>query len=260
MTTELHAIKEAVKIVCINANNLQIRKFLIVTDSMSGVQALHNTQNPDNRACIFEIHRRLELLQHDAHAEGTILWCPSHIGIAGNEKADQLAGNAMNLNLPIIKIPAAISAIKRKIKIATKSNWMKKCTVSDYFKTVNPELKPFKVPTAPRNIQVQLMKLRHNAFKYCPYRCIKLCSYCDSMFTTGHYFISCPATMALTSGIRCLLSQDHHGELDDIQAAHIFQKLNSSSLEHFLKLIKVKPPDSYCPVHPYTPHLKVPLP
>ena len=260
MTTELHAIKEAVKIVCINANNLQIKRFLIVTDSMSGVQALANTNNPDNRACVFEIHRRLELLKLKSQIEGTILWCPSHIGIPGNEMADQLAGKAMHLDLPIIDTPASISSIKSKIKSATKCKWLKDCTVSDYFKTINPELKPFKVPTTSRNIQVRLMKLRHNAYKYCPYRCHKLCSYCESPFSTGHYLISCPATRSLTSGIKCLLTQDQHADPEDIQAAFIFQKLKNSTYEQFLEIIKTKPPDSFCPTHPYTPKFRLPLP
>ena len=66
-----------------------------------------------NKSCVFEIHRRLELLQQKGQTTGTIMWCPSHIGIPGNEMADQLAGRAMHLDLPIIDTPASISSIKR---------------------------------------------------------------------------------------------------------------------------------------------------
>ena len=260
MTTELHAIKEAVKIICKNAVNLKIQKFLIVTDSMSGVQALTNTKDPDNKSCVFEIHRRLELLEQKGQTTGTIMWCPSHIGIPGNEMADKLAGDAMNLELEILDTPASNSSIKSEIKMTVKSKWVDKCNVSDYFKIVSPKLKPYQIPQSTRHVQVQIMKLRHNSFKYCPYRCNKICKYCDLPFNSGHYLISCPATRALTLGIRSLLKEHQHAEAEEIQAAFILRRLSVSPSVQFLELLKKKPPESYCPEHPYNYTIKLPLP
>ncbi|MEL6805489.1 MAG: hypothetical protein AAFO91_17105, partial [Bacteroidota bacterium] len=65
---------------------------------------------------------------------------------------------------------------------------------------------------------------------------------------------------SLTSGIKCLLTQDQHADPEDIQAAFIFQKLKNSTYEQFLEIIKTKPPDSFCPTHPYTPKFRLPLP
>ena len=144
------------------------------------------------------------------------MWCPSHIGIPGNEMADKLAGDAMNLELEILDTPASNSSIKSEIKMTVKSKWVDKCNVSDYFKIVSPKLKPYQIPQSTRHVQVQIMKIRHNSFIVCPYRCNKICKYCDLPFNSGHYLISCPATRALTLGIRSLLKEHQHAEVEEI--------------------------------------------
>ena len=252
MTAELHAIKCATLLIHKNRTNFNGRKFLIVTDSMSGLQALRNTADPDNRACILGIHKTLEKLASTSQIEGTIVWCPSHIDIVGNEKADELAGAAMNANLTIIPSPAANSVIKTKIKSAVVQAWRNSAIVSDFYNIVNPQRLPFKVPTAPRSLQSALMRLRFNSLKLCAYRCQKLCQYCEDSFTTGHYIISCPVTSTKLLSLREVLREDEHNLTADLQAATILNRLNRSPHDKLFKVMDKFPPVAYCPTHEHT--------
>ena len=249
MTAELHAIKHAIKIVSHNALRLNIKKFLIVTDSMSGLQALYNTKNPDNRLCVQDIHLKLEVLHNKAQASGILLWCPSHIGIPGNELADVRAGRAMEANLPMTNTPAATSAIKSQIKKSCTEKWLRNRQVSTFYEQVNLDVRKYRIPKAPRSTQIRIMKLRHNTEKLCRLRCRNLCERCDAPFSTGHYLISCPATMN-KDNIRALLNPEEHSFEEDIQAAIILHRISNTDHRILLDIINKRPPASYCPDHP----------
>ena len=250
MTTELHAIQSAVDIVFQHRLRFdRSDKFLIVTDSMSGIIALKNTNNPDNKHCILGIHQKLELLHETHNISGTIMWCPSHIGIEGNELADKMAGEAMNLSLEITETPAARSVIKCKINTAAKEMWKKQCVISDYYATVNPLRQKFIVPHAPRPLQVKIIKLRHNAYRKCSYQCINFCAYCDDNMSTGHYMLSCPVTSRKLQDYRDLLTQDEHRLSTDYQAAAILNKISKTEHSLLLDILGKSPPSVYCSEH-----------
>ena len=253
MTAELHAIKCATLIIRKYRANFNKRKFLIVTDSMSGLQALRNTADPDNRACILGIHKTLDLLSSTLQIEGTIMWCPSHIDIPGNEQADEMAGAAMNADLPIIPSPASNSVIKAKIRSAVMSSWRNSAIVSDFYSIVNQQRLPFRVPAAPRSLQSALMRLRFNTLKYCAYRCQTLCQYCEDSFTTGHYLISCPVTSPKLLSLKEVLRDEEHNLADDPQAATILNRLDRSPHDKLFKVMEKFPPLAFCPSHEHTP-------
>ena len=250
MTTELHAIQAAVNIVyqCRLAFS-RSKKFLIVTDSMSGLMALKNTHDPDNKHCILGIHQKLEMLYQTHHISGNIMWCPSHIGIDGNELADTMAGEAMNMSLPITETPAARSVIKSKINAAVKDLWKKQCKISDYYTAVNPLRSSFNIPHAPRPLQVQIIKLRHNAYRKCPYQCIQFCAYCDDTMSTGHYMLSCPVTARRLQSYMDLLTQDEHRLNPDYRAAAILNKISKTEHSLLLEVLRKSPPSVYCSKH-----------
>ena len=249
MTAELHAILKATHIIYLNRANFNGKKFLIVTDSMSGLQALPNTADPDNRACIFRIHKTLEILAYTYKIRGTIMWCPSHIDIPGNEKADELAGVAIRADLPVIETAAAISVIKTKIKSAVLDAWKTNTIVSDFYNAVNPHRTPFRIPKAPRKLQCLISKLRFNALKYCAHRCQNSCLYCEDLFTTGHYFISCPVTRKRFEPLLSLLEEEEHSLSEDHQAAIILSKIAKTPHELLIKVLRTHPPTVYCQAH-----------
>ena len=249
MTAELHAIKRAILLIYQHRANFNGRKFLIVTDSMSGLQALPNTADPDNRACILKIHKILDTLDSTFQIQGTIMWCPSHIGIPGNEKADELAGAAMTENLPISPTPAATSVIKSKIKAAVLDAWKSKAIISDFYMRVNPKRSSFRMPKAPRKIQCSISRLRFNAEKFCAYRCQKLCFYCEAPFSTGHYFIDCPVTRKPLESLLSLLKEEEHDLNEDRQAAIILSRIAQGQHELLIEVIRKHAPYSYCEAH-----------
>ena len=250
MTTELYAIKEAVDIIFDRRYEfIRGDTFCIITDSMSGLQALKNTFNPDNAHCVLGIHQKLDTLARAHRINGTITWCPSHIGIPGNELADEMAGEAMNVPLDITETPAAKSVIKSKIRAAMHKHWHKACILGDFYSAVNPTKAKFEIPAVSRVLQNQIIKLRHNAYHKCVYSCGNKCTYCDGRMSTGHYMISCPVTAKRLNKYRDLLTQDEHGLNEDLQAASILNKISKTDHELLRAVLCAYPPSGYCEEH-----------
>ena len=95
---ELQAIHLALDMI----RNSTDAKFLICSDSSSAIQSLtnHKVTNPLVTSILNEISS-LEL----TGKEIVLLWTPSHVGISGNERADQKAKEALDLDISDVKIP-----------------------------------------------------------------------------------------------------------------------------------------------------------
>lgn len=94
-TAELFAIKTAINKIGMLARDTDQRgKFLIATDSLSSLQAIQGLS-------VFreDLVNKILLKVTKAKAQGVeidLMWVPSHIGIRGNERADELAKKAVN--------------------------------------------------------------------------------------------------------------------------------------------------------------------
>ncbi|XP_008549055.1 uncharacterized protein LOC103572301 [Microplitis demolitor] len=78
-----------------------IKKILICTDSTSTLTALDNIGlSGKSNIIILEIRSLISRLK-SAGRETELWWCPSHLGIQGNEKADRLANEARQDGTPI---------------------------------------------------------------------------------------------------------------------------------------------------------------
>ncbi|KYQ54710.1 Gag-Pol polyprotein [Trachymyrmex zeteki] len=114
-SAEAYAIYNAITI----SIDLHLRKVTIVTDSRSVLEAVKGTCIRTNNYLILLIRARIE----EAENEGTriqFLWVPSHRGITGNEKADQLAKRAIRHGIePNFKVLYSdlCAVIKQQIKI-----------------------------------------------------------------------------------------------------------------------------------------------
>ena len=96
-TAKLQALKMAFNIV----KNCDGDHFIIFTDSLSSLQALDS--NNCNHPFIQDI---LELFNDclSVNKKVVLAWVPSHVGIKGNEKADELAKQALNFNVLDLKV------------------------------------------------------------------------------------------------------------------------------------------------------------
>lgn len=111
---ELKAILEAVKW----AVEEEKENFLILTDSLSGIQEIQNNRN--NSASVKNIREKIR----GTTKSFTFLWIPSHIGVEGNESADLLAkkgGKKLEVEENI-----QVRDFKRKIKEKVWEEWEKR--------------------------------------------------------------------------------------------------------------------------------------
>ena len=118
-TTECFAIMEAL----LSISSLPSNNFLIVTDSLSCLQALSsNCFKSQTSALIIKIKLLLFTL-FESGSEVQFLWVPGHVGIAGNEYADHLARSTASFRCPASsKIPW--SDFNPKLKTCIGKLWL----------------------------------------------------------------------------------------------------------------------------------------
>ena len=97
-TAELVAIKEALGLIAHENSS----HFVIFSDSLSALEAIKG-KNCDTTLVIDILVEVFNLLNSDKHV--VFAWVPSHVGIPGNEKADQTAKAALNEPVSDIRIP-----------------------------------------------------------------------------------------------------------------------------------------------------------
>ncbi|VVC28773.1 Ribonuclease H-like domain,Ribonuclease H domain [Cinara cedri] len=101
-TAECYAILEALHFI----SNLAPNNYLIASDSMSCLQSLiSNSFNSKLSPLVFQIKSYLYFL-NQSNRLIQIIWIPGHVGVHGNEKADELAKSTSNTILPpLAKLP-----------------------------------------------------------------------------------------------------------------------------------------------------------
>ena len=117
MQTELAAIRETLKHTISNDQG----NFTIHTDCKSALQAIQQHKIKDNKTLITDIKHLLR--QH--HLTNRIVhinWIPSHIGIPGNEKADELAKTTKYIDRVQITLQPSRQQIKRLMETITKNS------------------------------------------------------------------------------------------------------------------------------------------
>ena len=99
-TPELQALKMAFNIHVVKSCDEDC--FIIFCDSLSSLQAL------DGNNCDHPFIQDILKLFNDCcsvNKKVVLAWVPSHVGIKGNEKADELAKQALNFNVLDLKVP-----------------------------------------------------------------------------------------------------------------------------------------------------------
>ena len=139
-TAELQALKMAFNIV----KNCDDDRFIIFSDSLSSLQAL------DSNNCDHPFIQDILKLFNDCCSVNKIVvlaWVPSHVGIKGNEKADELAKQALNFNVLDLKVP--YTDLKVNVNSVFKQKWQAQwnaCPDNKLFQ-INPTVGDFYVWT-----------------------------------------------------------------------------------------------------------------
>jgi ribonuclease HI len=168
--------------------------FAIYTDSYSSINALKQLKISNN----YIISRILKILEAMDEEKVVIEWVPSHVGIKGNEAADTLATESVNMR-ENSKASIPLDDLKKIIKNKLSENWQDDWSGST---TKLHHLKPILGPTVKTDIdrkhQVCLSRLRlgtcmlthgHHITKTAK----PMCQTCHCNLTLQHAIVDCPA-------------------------------------------------------------------
>ena len=183
----------------------QYRNMLIVTDSKASLQGLYNNSSHANCRMQEEIYNELHKL-YARDIEVHTLWVPSHIGILGNEKADELADLPRKNALTDIeyislktKVLPSITNLKAHMNKRVKEIWLKHLDTLDVdvlriSRLSNPDGVMPNFQGIYRKMQVQISWIRNNVLKRCSHGCANKCITCNVPFNTTHYLTACKLT------------------------------------------------------------------
>ena len=167
--------------------------FLIFSDSLSCLQALSGeiSGNPIIAVLLEKISKLCETKQI------YFCWLPSHIGIAGNEKADKAAKSALNEDILPLKVP--YTDFRHQINILIKSSWQTSWNDDIYNKLrfIKPVLgECFPISNATRREEVVITRLRigHTRLTHSYLlnrEAAPECIPCFTSLTVAHLFLHC---------------------------------------------------------------------
>ena len=246
MQTELIAMKQALTYSLENEEG----PITIHTDCKSAMQALQQNKIKENKVLIKDILYLLH--QHkNTNRHVTINWIPSHIGIPGNDKADELAKTTKHIDQVQIHIQPTISQIKSQLtpklrtqiqeEIRTQAragsfscNWYLKAT----------ELTPHLVNKhTPRKLAVIIHRLRlgYKANWQMIDIAARECNYCNHSPDEPllHYLLECPQTATLR-GNRNIPNIQHPDSCKI--AANLVKHIIENIETHYNTLLDMPPP------------------
>ena len=151
-----------------------------------------------------EVHKWLILLHSRTHIQVHFCWVPAHVGVIGNERADQAAKEAMRMLYPsLISIPYSDfrSAIHFYIKDKWQASWSS-LTDNLKLKSIHPSIEKWQsLGITGRRTSILLTRMRightHATHSYLmksgEERRAPLCNSCRVGLTIEHIFTACPA-------------------------------------------------------------------
>jgi len=132
---ELHALNEALNFIerlVISRDLPQIIR--ICTDSPSALTRLKDDPSNQTKALLDEIWTHLSEIGRTHRVD--LQWVPGHAGVAGNEIADGISGEAANL--PQGQVPINLYAAKARLKLHLGREWGESNRHSRHFDAVGP--------------------------------------------------------------------------------------------------------------------------
>lgn len=149
---ECYGLYKAVEYIII----MGLKKALILSDALSAIQALSKFPfYSSNHPVIFKI-RKLLIQCSVKGFEVSFAWIPSHSGISGNEKADQLAKDAVVCGdmFPFCNFSVDLASLPRiYLQDSWNEAWMEKPDKGKFYRTIQPS-----IPVKPWFCSVKLGK------------------------------------------------------------------------------------------------------
>ena len=189
-TAELRAIILALDVM----GKSNKKKFMLFSDSLSCLQAVQHAKL--DHPMLIQILTKLSTL-HDDHFDIILCWVPGHMGFSGNERADQLAKQALNSEIEPCPIP--YTDLRQTICQYVRHLWQESWTTftSNKLFSIQPELGLWQPNRdLPRRDQVVLTRCRIGHSHYTHSFLLKAeplpeCVFCFCPMTIQHLLLEC---------------------------------------------------------------------
>jgi ribonuclease HI len=192
----------------------QAREVIIFSDSQAAIQAVQNPQRPSGQYVLALLYDHVRAIRsNDQPTNITIRWIPAHVGVDGNEFADEEAKGAALLGAgigvatgsgtgePIIRLAAAAKrAVRQRIRERWEKQWERERTSAPTKRLVQaPNKKTLRLyeglskPQCAILTQMRTMRigLRHFLFKIKAAETDR-CSCDEGSQTPRHILMQCP--------------------------------------------------------------------
>ncbi|XP_066969028.1 uncharacterized protein [Macrobrachium rosenbergii] len=244
MQTELVAIRQALLYSLENEEG----PVIIHTDSKSSMQALQQIRIKENKALLAGI--KSLLYQHSERGRPvTMNWIPSHIGIPGNDKADELAKSTRYIDRVQIHIQPALQQIKNAIKPLMKANmledlraWTDHSPTARWYKWATDLVPPPIDRHTPRKLAVCIHRLRLG-YKACweiVNPSVRPCEHCEEETQQPllHYLLECRETALLRGEVQADVNSPDAAKIAATLAKAIVEDIDT----HAQLLVNLPPP------------------
>jgi ribonuclease HI len=203
-TAEMTAIREALRFI----QNHKIEQALIISDSLSVLQSLESGVSHSRPNLLEELRESIDEITYKLNGNLIFLWVPAHCGILGNERADQLAKQALNSHkidkIVNFELKESYSHIDNFIGEWWQREWTtnkKGRALFDIEPNINNQIK-YSNKSRDQETTITRMRLGKcclNSYLHAiSVHPTGLCDNCNEQETIEHYIFNCSANTSLT--------------------------------------------------------------
>ena len=196
-TGEMVAIKMALENICQLEQTTTHRRYAIFTDSLSTIDNLASSRSRSRPNLLSDM---IDLL-HNINSQITVVWVPSHIGITGNERADQLANmgsKRQHIDIDVgVELQEMYGRVDTYINKLWQEHWNNQTTGRHLYNVQPDVVSRERILFDTRSVEVLAHRLRLGKCRLNYYlHKIALhdtgtCDSCGQAETIEHYLINC---------------------------------------------------------------------
>ncbi|GBN59984.1 hypothetical protein AVEN_176515-1 [Araneus ventricosus] len=188
-TSEIFAIYTALRAIRL----LSEKKWIIYTYSQSSIEAILNTSRQSHPLVLSTVKLYFKL--QDRNFDILFCWFPGHVGITGNDEADDAAKVANSNVETFVPFQDIDQVLKQTILIKWQHTW--DLELNNKLHSIQPSIAGFKPNNLNRRMSVKLARLRLGHTYFTHKHLLNAdpapnCSSCSTIISVGHILSECP--------------------------------------------------------------------